>query len=60
MNAKQTDKLIEAAYYRNCQGTMINIMDISKIFAAGRAALAEDRDLDTAVRRAILTHAVQR
>jgi len=46
---KQADKLIETTFYRVASGVQINVMDIGKVFAAGRAALAEGRDLDTAI-----------
>lgn len=46
---KQADKLIEATFRRVANGVQINIMDIGKIFAAGRTALAEGKDLDTAI-----------
>jgi hypothetical protein len=36
--ANAVDKEIESAYYRRCSGIQINIMDISKVFKAGRAA----------------------
>jgi len=44
--AKQIDKRIEAAYYATCSGVQINIMDIGKVFAEGRRALAEGADED--------------
>lgn len=55
MRTKQTkaekliDRQIEAAYRRTCCGVQINIMDISKVFAEGRKALAEGRALDEAI-----------
>lgn len=49
----QLDKLIEAAYYRNAQGVQINIMDINKVFTAGRAAHAAGTDVEQAVVDAI-------
>jgi hypothetical protein len=37
----QIDRKIEAIYYKHCQGVTINVMDIGKVFEAGRlAALA--------------------
>jgi hypothetical protein len=53
---KQIDKLIEAAYYRQGAGVEIDIFDIAKIFAAGRAALAAGGDLDAAIKVAIETY----
>lgn len=50
---KQIDKLIEASFYRVANGVQIPIMDIGKVFAAGRAAIAEGRDLDTAIREIV-------
>lgn len=41
LTKKQIDKLVERCYYDTCSGIQINIMDISKVFAAGRAAYAE-------------------
>jgi hypothetical protein len=42
-------KLINKTYTENCCGIQIDIMDISKVFAAGHAALKEGRDLKTAI-----------
>lgn len=53
LTTKQIDKLIEAAYYRHGAGVEIDIFDISKIYKAGRKALAEGRDLDLAIRAMI-------
>jgi hypothetical protein len=46
---KALDKLIERIYYDNCAGIQINIMDIGKVFAEGRKAHAEGRDLRDAI-----------
>jgi hypothetical protein len=45
----QIDKQIEQIYYRRCSGIQINIMDIGKVFAAGRAALAAGADVESAI-----------
>lgn len=50
MTQKQADKLIDATFNRVASGVQIPLMSIPKIFAAGRSALAEGRDLDTAIR----------
>ncbi|MGH9920962.1 MAG: hypothetical protein ACRD6W_19100, partial [Nitrososphaerales archaeon] len=49
LGKKQTDTLIESTYRKHCNGIQINIMDIGKVFAAGRKALEEGRDLDQAI-----------
>jgi hypothetical protein len=54
--AKQIDKQIEAAFYRHCVGLQIPIMQISAIYAAGRLAAKEGRDLEAAVKSA--AHAI--
>lgn len=41
LSAKKLDAFIESIYYKNCSGIEINIMDIGKVFAAGRVAYAE-------------------
>lgn len=43
------DAQIERAYYRLAQGVQISVLDIGKVFAAGRAALATGADLDAAI-----------
>lgn len=35
---RKLDKLIEQTYYDNCRGIEISVLDISKVFQAGRAA----------------------
>lgn len=47
--AKKLDKEIERIYYANCSGIQIDIMDIGKVFDAGRKAAAEGRDIKEAV-----------
>lgn len=53
--AKTLDKQIERIYYANCAGVQINVLDISKIFAAGRAAAAAGTDIEAAVLNAVAT-----
>jgi hypothetical protein len=47
--AKLIDREIEAAYYRRCSGIEINVMDIGKVFDAGRKAHAEGADVEAAI-----------
>ena len=49
------EKRVERAYYAGCSGVQINIMDISKVFKAGVAAIVaqpeiSDADLTVKVR----------
>lgn len=53
LTQKKMDKLIDEAYNRLGKGVQINIMDISKVFAMGRAALTNGTDLDAAINEAI-------
>lgn len=48
--AKRADAAISAAYLATCAGVGVNILNIPRIFAEGRRALAEGRDLETAIR----------
>lgn len=50
---KAIDRRVEAAYYATCSGVQIDVMDISKVFAAGRQAIANGAD-DEALRSAIV------
>ncbi len=43
------DKGIDEIYRRRCSGWAINVMDISKVFKAGYAALAAGESLEDAV-----------
>lgn len=52
------DKLIEETYYRHGYGVTIDLFSIPKIFAEGRAALAEGRDLDAAIIESIARYKV--
>ena len=46
---KALDKEIEQIYYAHCSGIQINIFDIAKVFAAGRAAAAAGTDMTEAI-----------
>lgn len=52
MATKKQDRRIEQAYYKVANGIQINMMDIPKVFAVGRQALAEGAD-DEALEQAI-------
>lgn len=52
---KQTDKRIARLYGERCSGIPINIMDIGRVYAAGRAAVAVGGD-DHAVGDALLAY----
>jgi hypothetical protein len=41
---KQADLRISAAFRERCSGIAINVMDISKVFTVGRAAILEGAD----------------
>ena len=49
LTEKQMNKLVEAAWYKHGHGVAVNIMDIGKIFAMGRAALVAGTSLDDAM-----------
>ena len=42
MAENKANKRVEAAYYARCRGIPINVMDIGKVFDAGKKALAAD------------------
>ena len=46
---KALDRQIDAIFRANCSGIQIDMMDISKIFAAGKAAAAAGADIQAAV-----------
>lgn len=46
---KRMDKQIEAIYYRRCAGIQIDIMDIGKVFTAGRVAILAGQDPEAAI-----------
>ena len=46
---KKLDKLIDEIYRRRCSGIEINIMDIGKIFNAGRTAFRAGLDMEAAI-----------
>lgn len=49
LTAKKLDKEIERIYGANCAGIQIDIMDIPKVFAVGRRAYVEGRDMKDAI-----------
>ena len=53
LSKKKADALITALYGRFAQGRQISVLDIGKVFAAGRAAMAEGRDLEVAIKAAV-------
>ena len=56
--AKAIDTRIQAAYGRTCEGIQIGIMDITKVFAHGKAAIergADDTQLDRDIRAFVET-----
>lgn len=52
--AKAVDKMIERAFYRTSSGVQINVLDIGKIFAAGRKAHAESGGSEAMVESAVV------
>lgn len=55
---KKLDKEIEQIYYRHASGVQVNIMDIGKIFRAGRDAHARGEPMEPAIVAAIQAHRV--
>jgi hypothetical protein len=47
--AEKIDKQIEVAYGEVGEGVQIDIFDIAKVFAVGRRAILEGRDLKAAI-----------
>lgn len=47
------DRQIELMYYRVAQGVQISILDIGKVYDAGRAAIAAGADLEAAIVAAV-------
>lgn len=47
------DTAIERLYYQHAQGKQINILDISKIYAAGRTAAQNGADVEQTIIAAI-------
>lgn len=45
----KADRMIESVYRENCDSIPIDMMDIPRVFDVGRKALAEGRDLKTAI-----------
>lgn len=46
---KSVDKLVNAAFQRNCSNVQFNIMDLGKVMNAGRDAIVGGQDLDEAM-----------
>jgi predicted DNA-binding ArsR family transcriptional regulator len=53
LKGKALDKEIEKIYYKVGDRVQINIMDIGKIFAAGRAAYEAGTDMEAAIKAAV-------
>ncbi len=58
LKGKKLDAEISRLYGKNCAGRMVDIFDISKIFAAGERAAAAGESIEAAVCAAIETYAV--
>jgi hypothetical protein len=46
---KALDTQIERIFYANCSGIQLNVLDIGKVFAAGRAAADKGESIEAAV-----------
>jgi hypothetical protein len=56
--AKRLDKEIERIFYATCSGITIPVLDIPKIFVAGRAAAAAGTSIEAAVVGAVAVYRV--
>ena len=50
---KAIDRRVEKAFYDTCSGVQISVLDIGKVFDAGRVAVADGAD-DDALRAAVV------
>jgi hypothetical protein len=48
---KLADRRVERAYYANCSGIQIDIMDIGKVFKVGHASILAGDDDETLGRK---------
>ena len=55
---KALDKEIERLYYIHAEGRSINILDISKVFAAGQAAHKVGQPIEPAVIEAVKRYTI--
>lgn len=53
--ANQLDKQIESIFYRSCGGVQLNVLDIGKVYAAGRTAAAAGGDIEAAIVATVAT-----
>ena len=58
LGTKQIDSLISSIYYPNCSGIQIDILDIPKVFAVGRAAYKGASNWTPDAQRAAMTTAI--
>jgi len=59
MAQKQIDRMIEKIYYKVASGKQINIMDIPKVFAESRRAIANGSTVEQAVRASVLMYCME-